>query len=250
MTKEEIITELGKGKIVEKIASKFADGEYIEDLAQTIYITMLNDMDEEFIQGLWDKGEINYFIVGMARKLVLPESPWFKEHKRFLKKCEPIEEYNEQVPEYETNKYTYDITLEDALKCLTDYELELVKTLSQVWFKDKEKQELAEKYGCNGYKIMRDYESALQKLRIAFDGHMYRPNKKQSRRNTYTKKRITKKVYQFTKDGIFIREWASATTAGMALGIASQSITRCCHNNGINKSAGGYKWTYQPPQQQ
>ena len=49
-----------------------------------------------------------------------------------------------------------------------------------------------------------------------------------------------KPVLQFTKDGVFLREWTSSSTAARELNILPSSI----HNNlcGLSKSAGGYVW--------
>lgn len=51
-----------------------------------------------------------------------------------------------------------------------------------------------------------------------------------------------KKVYQFTKNGDFVKEWESVSVAGKTLGINSNSIAVCAR--GEYKSAGGYVWSY------
>lgn len=56
------------------------------------------------------------------------------------------------------------------------------------------------------------------------------------------KHHFAKKVYQYTKDGIFIKEWAYMSEASEVLKIKKPSISECC--KGKRKSAGGYKWTY------
>lgn len=58
-------------------------------------------------------------------------------------------------------------------------------------------------------------------------------------------KRIEKKkirIFQFTKDGEFVRKWDSATQVQKELGFNQSSITKCC--KGKCKSAYGYKWGY------
>ena len=49
-------------------------------------------------------------------------------------------------------------------------------------------------------------------------------------------------VLQFDLNGVFIKQWDSATIAGDALGIDRNSICRCCRN--AYKQVGGYLWTY------
>lgn len=52
-----------------------------------------------------------------------------------------------------------------------------------------------------------------------------------------------KKVYQYTKDGSFIREWSYMNEASKTLSIKKESISACCL--GKRPSAGGYVWRYE-----
>lgn len=49
-------------------------------------------------------------------------------------------------------------------------------------------------------------------------------------------------VVQYTKDGVFIKEWNSAKEADNELNINRNHICSCC--KGRIKSIGGYKWEY------
>ena len=49
-------------------------------------------------------------------------------------------------------------------------------------------------------------------------------------------------ILQFTKDGMFIKEWPSAKEAERQLGIYHSYICACC--KGRYKSAGGFVWRY------
>lgn len=53
-----------------------------------------------------------------------------------------------------------------------------------------------------------------------------------------------KSVYQYTKDGEFIKKWDSINECSANLGIWAQNITRCCH--GRCKSCGGFKFSFNP----
>jgi group I intron endonuclease len=55
-------------------------------------------------------------------------------------------------------------------------------------------------------------------------------------------KKHMKAVQQFTKEGIFIREWSSVKEAGETLKIQRGDISGCCR--GVNKSSGGFIWKY------
>lgn len=67
--------------------------------------------------------------------------------------------------------------------------------------------------------------------------------KKQSERLKNNPKQ-SKKVYQYTLDGKFVKEWCSAKEIGRELGYDVGCISRCC--NGKQKSAYDYFWTFEP----
>ena len=49
-------------------------------------------------------------------------------------------------------------------------------------------------------------------------------------------------IFQFSKNGKFIKEWPSAKEAGLQLGIARSGICLCC--KGKTKTIGGFVWRY------
>lgn len=51
-----------------------------------------------------------------------------------------------------------------------------------------------------------------------------------------------KRILQFNKAGVFLREWSGVSIASKALFINTSSISQCCQ--GERKSAGGYIWKY------
>jgi len=52
----------------------------------------------------------------------------------------------------------------------------------------------------------------------------------------------TKSVMQYSKKGVFIKEWFSSVEAGEALGMLRSTIQGVC--TGKHQTAGGYMWTY------
>jgi hypothetical protein len=58
-------------------------------------------------------------------------------------------------------------------------------------------------------------------------------------------KEITsKKVYQYTKDGMLVCEYPSAHEAARKTNFSRGNITACCL--GLRKTTNGYKWSYKP----
>ena len=55
-------------------------------------------------------------------------------------------------------------------------------------------------------------------------------------------KKCSKPILQFTKDGMFVKEWPSLSEAGHQLRISQGNICTCL--KGRCKSAGGFVWRY------
>lgn len=68
-------------------------------------------------------------------------------------------------------------------------------------------------------------------------------NKKSSESQKNDPKK-SKKVLQFTKDGKFVKEWASLKEIKRELGFYSDPIVGCC--NGKYKQAYDYIWSFKP----
>ena len=49
-------------------------------------------------------------------------------------------------------------------------------------------------------------------------------------------------IIQYSKDGLFIREWKGAMEVERVIGINNRNINSCC--KGKRKSAGGFVWKY------
>lgn len=71
MSREEIVQELGETKQVEKIVWKLLKEsknpvDAPEDLIQEIYLVLLTK-DPKYIESLWAKGELGYYIIALVR---------------------------------------------------------------------------------------------------------------------------------------------------------------------------------------
>lgn len=51
-------------------------------------------------------------------------------------------------------------------------------------------------------------------------------------------------VIQYTKDGLFVKEWVSASEVQRELGISQSAISACCNGRYGFKTAGGFIWKY------
>lgn len=50
------------------------------------------------------------------------------------------------------------------------------------------------------------------------------------------------KIMQFTKDGVFVRDWDCAKDAQRTIGVDARHTGSCCRGN--RKTAGGFVWKY------
>lgn len=55
-------------------------------------------------------------------------------------------------------------------------------------------------------------------------------------------KELTKHVFQYSKEGVFIKEFISAEEAGKAVGVKKSAIGNCLC--GLSKTSGGFIWKY------
>ena len=91
-------------------------------------------------------------------------------------------------------------------------------------------------YNCRaGGDNSRHLQESIEKIRLAKKGHTVSEEWKEK-----IKQINSKPVYQYTKNGEFVKRYQSMTQAEMDTGIKCQSISACCR--GITKSAGGYIW--------
>lgn len=80
MTKTQIVNELARKKIVEKLISKKTT-ENLNDLAQDIYLDLLEKPDEKIVE-LYNNNELIYFISAMIRNQVFSStSTYYRQYK-------------------------------------------------------------------------------------------------------------------------------------------------------------------------
>lgn len=94
-------------------------------------------------------------------------------------------------------------------------------------------------------------EWCTQKYNCNYGGHIERvrrfllsdknPNRGKPRPEKF-KEKVRKPILQFNMDGILVKEWDSAKTAGVSLGISPSSITATCR--GKHRFCKKYIWRY------
>ena len=88
MTKYEIIDELSKNATVEKIVNKVVSSsknrfDFPDDLIQDIYVLLL-EKDEDLIVNLYNKGELGFYLLKVARNQLLSKnSPYYTKYIKF-----------------------------------------------------------------------------------------------------------------------------------------------------------------------
>ena len=96
MTKWEIIDELSRSNTVEKIIYKLLSSsknpfDCPEDLIQDIYLLLLQK-DDDLIVNLYNKGEIGFYLLKIARnQLLSANSPYYQKYIRFLANSDELE---------------------------------------------------------------------------------------------------------------------------------------------------------------
>lgn len=98
MKKAEIIGKLAGERMVEGLLQKhsqFANNPYIDDLAQDIYIILL-DEEDSLIERLYEDGSIAFYVQRIIRNnLYSTTSEFWYRYQRFRKKSNTLT-YNEQ----------------------------------------------------------------------------------------------------------------------------------------------------------
>lgn len=94
MGKNVIIEELAMGKQVEEILKKNnISSPYVSDLAQDIYVQLL-EKDSALIEGLYDRGELLYFVRKMITNNIFSvTSPYYRKYEDFRKRSDELKEY-------------------------------------------------------------------------------------------------------------------------------------------------------------
>lgn len=99
MNSREIINELAKNCVVEKLVKKYTDftnNPYIWDLVQDIYVSLM-EKESIFIQNLYKKKELEFFIIKMIKNnLYSTTSPFFVKYQKFRTLTEELGDFSDE----------------------------------------------------------------------------------------------------------------------------------------------------------
>ena len=102
MSKYDIVEVLGRNKTVEKIVRHYKTP-YREDLCQYIYYWLLTKTDENMLNELYSKGQINQYICGIIYRQV------FSDHSHHY--CQNVKRIGEPIVRVNKDGETYEETL-------------------------------------------------------------------------------------------------------------------------------------------
>ena len=97
MTKYEVINIIAREHLVERIVNKLLSSsknpfDCPEDLIQDIYLLLLQK-DDDLIVNLYNKGEIGFYLLKIARnQLLSANSPYYQKYIRFKSQSDDISE--------------------------------------------------------------------------------------------------------------------------------------------------------------
>ena len=96
----EIINELAKNKVIEKLVANISpddNSQDNQDLSQLIYLTLL-EKPNSLIEDLYSKGELIFYVIRIiTRNVYSTTSPYYRTIKKFKNKTTDIDELKNQL---------------------------------------------------------------------------------------------------------------------------------------------------------
>lgn len=100
MTSNQIINELAKNKVVEKLVTNISPEDNQpdnQDLSQLIYLTLL-EKPNSLIEDLYSKGELIFYVIRIiTRNVYSTTSPYYRTIKKFKNKTTDIDDFKNQL---------------------------------------------------------------------------------------------------------------------------------------------------------
>ena len=100
MTSNQIINELAKNKVIEKLVANISpddNSQDNQDLSQLIYLTLL-EKPNPLIEDLYSKGELIFYVIRIiTRNVYSTTSPYYRTIKKFKNKTTDIDELKNQL---------------------------------------------------------------------------------------------------------------------------------------------------------
>ena len=105
MTSNQIINELAKNKVIEKLVANISPDDNSpgalssdnKDLSQLIYLTLL-EKPNSLIEDLYSKGELIFYVIRIiTRNVYSTTSPYYRTIKKFKNKTTDIDDLKNQL---------------------------------------------------------------------------------------------------------------------------------------------------------
>ena len=105
MTSNQIINELAKNKVIEKLVANISPDDNSpgalssdnQDLSQLIYLTLL-EKPNSLIEDLYSKGELIFYVIRIiTRNVYSTTSPYYRTIKKFKNKTTDIDDFKNQL---------------------------------------------------------------------------------------------------------------------------------------------------------
>ena len=100
MTSNQIINELAKNKVVEKLVANISPDDNPpdnQDLSQLVYLTLL-EKPNSLIEDLYSKGELIFYVIRIiTRNVYSTTSPYYRTIKKFKNKTTDIDDLKNQL---------------------------------------------------------------------------------------------------------------------------------------------------------
>ena len=100
MTSNQIINELAKNKVIEKLVANISPDDNPpdnRDLSQLIYLTLL-EKPNSLIEDLYSKGELIFYVIRIiTRNVYSTTSPYYRTIKKFKNKTTDINDLKNQL---------------------------------------------------------------------------------------------------------------------------------------------------------
>ena len=100
MTSNQIINELARNKVIEKLVANISPDDNSpdnQDLSQLIYLTLL-EKPNSLIEDLYSKGELIFYVIRIiTRNVYSTTSPYYRTIKKFKNKTTDIDDFKNQL---------------------------------------------------------------------------------------------------------------------------------------------------------
>ena len=192
LSKHEIIDELAKNKIVEKIARHYKTL-YREDLCQYIYYWLLTKTDENMLNELYCNGRINQYITGIVyRQIFSDHSHHYGQNVKrigepIIKQNKDGETYEEILIHDDNQPHELEDEVDNYLNSLTEIEKEIL--LLQLVEKNERTADINNI--CDRYKISkRKYIRIVPQIKEKFAKHFTNFNMKNKEKGKYNSTKV------------------------------------------------------------